>query len=98
MMQRIFTVLDRFDIPGKGLALTGVTEDDSLVIENGSTVIIKRADLPDIETRSLGFELMRNDWSPHKPKNMALLLPDNLKKEDVPEKSEVWSAARRKKF
>jgi hypothetical protein len=90
-MQRIFTVVDRFEIAGKGLALIGITDDDSLIIRDGSRVTIKRPGMDDIETFALGLELLRNTWSPHKPRNIALLIPNDVGLENVPPKSEVWS-------
>ncbi len=89
-MERIFAVLDLFEIPEKGLVLTGVPEDDSKSIHEGSTVMLKRPDLPDLVTVALGFELMRNCWSPHKPRSMALLVPIKVGLENVPLRSEVW--------
>lgn len=92
-MTRIFTVVDRFEIAGKGLALTGITDDDSLSVKDGSIVTIKRPGLADIETHALGFQIMRNCWSPHKPRNMALLIPSDVGLENVPPNSEIWSDA-----
>ncbi|GEP46098.1 hypothetical protein [Brevifollis gellanilyticus] len=89
-MERIFVVLDRFEIPGKGLALTGAIEDDSKQIHEGSTVMLKRPGLPDLLTVATGFELIRNCWSPHKPRNVVLLIPIEVGLENVPLKSEVW--------
>jgi hypothetical protein len=64
MPQCIFTVVDRFDFQGKGTALTGITQDDSLRLQAGDRIIIKRPSLPDLEVEILSFEVFRNDWSP----------------------------------
>jgi hypothetical protein len=90
MPQCIFTVVDRFDIKGKGTVLTGITKDDSLRLRAGDCITIKRPSLPDIESEVLGFEVFRNDWSPHKPRNFGILLPESISIGDVPANSE-WS-------
>lgn len=90
-MQRIFIIKDRFDIKGKGVALTGITEDDSLVLQPGDRIKIKRQGFADLETTVLGFELLRNCWAPQKPKNMAILVPAEIEAKNVPPDSEVWA-------
>lgn len=90
-IQPVFTVIYRFEITVEGLALAGITHDDTLRIRHGSHVIIKRPGLTDIETEALGFELLRNTWSPHKPRNMALLIPAEVGSENVPPESQIWS-------
>jgi hypothetical protein len=90
-MQRICVVQDRFEIEGKGLVLACVTHDDTLRLEAGKLIEIRLASSPAIRTRILGFELLRNDWSPHKPKNMAVLVPLEIGLENVPRESEIWA-------
>jgi hypothetical protein len=89
-MQKIFTIKDRFDIPGKGLALTGITENDNLCLEIGSTITIKRLSTVNIQAEVLGFELLKNCFSPNKPRNMAILVNADIGLMNVPVDSEVW--------
>jgi hypothetical protein len=88
-MQRVFIVLDRFEIE-KGVVLTGRPDLDGVVLGKGTILTIKRQGLPDLEAKVLDFELMRNCWSPHLPRPVGVLLPKKLGKEDIPSGSEVW--------
>jgi hypothetical protein len=90
MFQLVFVVVDRFDIVGKGTALTGITHDDSPHIPIGADVTVKRPSLPDIQSKVLGFEVLRNCWSPEEPRNFCILLPAIIAAENVPPNSEVW--------
>ncbi|MCC4590413.1 hypothetical protein LL974_04590 [Xanthomonas campestris pv. cannae] len=90
MFQIIFIVIDRFSIEGKGTALTGITQDDSLAIPVGAIITIKRPNLSDIQSIALGFEVFRDAWSPHKPRNFGILLPAEIDIDDIPPKSEIW--------
>lgn len=89
-MKKVFIVEDKFEIEGRGIALTGVTEDDTLKLAIGEIAIIKQKKLPEISAEVLGFELMRNCWSPHKPRNMCLLLSSDIGINNIELKSEVW--------
>lgn len=90
-MNKIFVIEDKFEIEGKGIALQGVTEDDSMEFHAGDVAVIKQAYLQEITTEVLGFELMRNSWSPHKPRNMCILISSEIGIENIELKSEVWS-------
>jgi hypothetical protein len=90
MFQLVFVVIDRFDIAGKGTALTGITHDDSLYIPIGADITIKRPSLPNIHSEALGFEVLRNCWSPNEPRNFCILLPATIGAENVPPNSEIW--------
>jgi hypothetical protein len=90
MFQLVFVVIDRFDVHGKGTALTGIAHDDSLHIPIGTDITIKRSSLPDIQSQALGFEVLRNCWSPNKPRNFCVLLPTIIGAENVPLNSEIW--------
>jgi hypothetical protein len=90
MFQLVFVVIDRFDIPGKGIALTGITHDDSLHIPIGADITIKRFSLPDIQSQALGFEVLRNCWSPDKPRNFSVLFTAIIGAKNVPPNSEIW--------
>jgi len=89
-MEKIFIIEDAFEIPGKGIALVGITEDDSLSLQEGDIAILKQPNLPELEVMVLGFELMRNSWSPHKPRNMCLLVPESVGINNIEQESEVW--------
>jgi hypothetical protein len=90
MFQRIFVVIDRFNLAGKGTLLTGITHDDSLCIPVGAEITIKRPSLPDLQAETLGFEVFRNCWSPHQPRNFCILLPASIGAENLPPDSEIW--------
>lgn len=89
-MKKVFVIEDKFEISGKGIALVGVTDDDSKVFQKGDIVVIKQSSSKDINAEVLGFELMRNTWSPHKPRNMSILIPSSIGIENIGLKSEVW--------
>jgi hypothetical protein len=83
--------MDQFDLSGKGTGVTCITHDDSLRLHSGNKVVIKRPSLPDLEVEILGFEVLRNDWSPQKPHNFAILLPASIGAKNVPRDSEIWA-------
>ena len=89
-MKKVFVIEDKFEIKGKGIALMGVPEDDSHKLKVGESVVIKQNSLAEIKAEVLGFELMRNCWSPHKPRNMSLLLSAEIGVNNIELKSEVW--------
>ena len=90
-MNKIFIIKDKFEIKDKSIiALTGVTHDDSLAITPGEPVIIKQKNLPNIEAKAISFELLRNCWSPHKPRNMALAIDLSIGVDNIELESEVW--------
>jgi hypothetical protein len=91
-MKKIFVIEDRFEINGRGIALIGVTDDDSMEFKKGDVALIKQANSHDIHVEVLGFELMRNTWSPDKPRNMSILVPSDTDIENISFKSEVWSS------
>lgn len=90
-MQHICTVKDCFDIKGKGIALTCAAHDDSLIIPVGSEIEIRQPGAVTIHTRALGFELLRNSWSPHLPRNMGVLVPQAIGLHNVARESEIWA-------
>lgn len=90
-MKKVFIIEDKFEVVGKGIALVGITDDDSQKIVEGESVLIKEVGLQDIDTKALGFELMRNCWAPHKPRNMCLLIPNTVGIDNIRIKSEVWA-------
>jgi hypothetical protein len=83
--------MDQFEIAEKGIAATCIAEDDSLRLTPGIAVVLRRTGTPDVQTELLGFEVFRNDWSPHKPRNFGLLLPAKLGLSAVPRHTEVWA-------
>lgn len=93
-MNRIFVVMDRFDIKGKGLCLVGTPTDEASPLEVGQKVIIRRMGRPEIETVILGFEQLRNCFSPHLPRPFAVLVSESFAADDVPSGSEVWAYGR----
>jgi hypothetical protein len=91
MFQLVFTVEDSFDVPDKGTVITGVTHDDSLRITAGATVSLRRPGLTELVEQAVSFEVFPNCFSPEKPRNFALLLPESVGAANVPRHSEVWA-------
>lgn len=89
-MKKVFVIEDKFEINGKGIALVGIAEDDSLRLQKGDIAVIKQANSHALTVEVLGFELMRNTWSPQKPRNMSILIPSEIGIENIKLKSEVW--------
>jgi len=88
-MTPVFQILDQFEIE-KGLVLTGSpmphAEDHKL--EEGANVEIRSAGRTVLSSKVAGFELMRNCWSPHGPRPMAVLL--KAERLDSIEGAELW--------
>ena len=91
-MKKLFVIEDKFEIEGKGIALIGVPDDDAKKLEKGDVIIIKQGDAREINTQVLGFELMRNSWSPHKPRNMCVLISSEVGFGNIESKSELWAS------
>ena len=89
-MQKIFVIKDKFEIDDKGIALVGVTENESLLFQKGDRATLKQPNFPELKVEVLGFELMRNCWSPHKPRNMCLLISKSVGINNIEQESEVW--------
>lgn len=90
-MIEVFKVMDTFVIEGKGIVLVGITKDESLKIPDRVGVVIQNVNGDKIFKQSLGFELLRNCFSPHKPRNMALLVKNEGEDPNNYLGSIVWS-------
>jgi hypothetical protein len=89
-MTKALEILDAFDIEGKGTVIIGLPEIEESRIPKGSTIYLCRAGYDDSSFEVLGRELMRNDWSPHKPRSLALLISHEHLASAIPRGSEVW--------
>ncbi|MES2736776.1 MAG: hypothetical protein V4672_10690 [Verrucomicrobiota bacterium] len=89
-MTRVFKIIDKYVIEGKGIALSGIPflEVADCGLAKEAEVEVKSAGLGIAKTKLAGFELMRNCWSPHKPKAMCVLL--NLEDFELPKDAELW--------
>ena len=81
---------DKFEVAGKGIALVGITEDESLSLKKGDIAYIKQPSLSPIEIEVLGFELMRNTWSPQKKRNMCIQLSEAVGINNIELEAEIW--------
>ncbi|MBU2708708.1 hypothetical protein KCM76_22135 [Zooshikella marina] len=90
LVKKVFIVEDKFAIKGKGIVITGVPEGHSLKVYEGDEIYIKQKLSKDIRTTVLKLELFRNCWSPHKPRNLGLLIPKQIGIENVELKSVVF--------
>ena len=89
-MKKLFVVKDKFEVKGKGIALVGITENESLSLKKGDIAYIKQPSLPPIEVEVLGFELMRNTWSPHKKRSMCIQLSGAVGINNIELEAEIW--------
>lgn len=89
-MTRVFKILDKYVIEGKGIALSGIPflEVVDCCLVKGAEVEVKSASLGIANSKLAGFELMRNCWSPHKPRAMCVLL--NVEDFELPKDAELW--------
>ncbi len=89
-MTRAFTILDKFVLEGKGIALLGVPFPELVdcSLSEGAGIEVRSAGAVVVRTKIVGFELMRNCWSPQKPRGMAVLVDtDDF---ELPKVAEVW--------
>lgn len=89
-MTKVLTILDVFDIAGKGTVIIGVPDIEETRVPKGSSVLLRRAGCEDARFEVLDRELMRNDWAPHKPRSLALLISRDYLAEVIPSGTEVW--------
>ncbi len=89
-MVRAFKIYDKFVIEGKGVALTGAPfpEVDGFYLAEDVGVEVRSDGAPILRTKSRGFELLRNTWSPHKPRDMAVLI--SVADFRLPKDAELW--------
>ncbi|HEY1083268.1 MAG TPA: hypothetical protein VGE29_13455 [Prosthecobacter sp.] len=89
-MTRVFKAVEKFVIEGKGIAVMGLPfpEAAGCTLVKGTEIEIRSPGLAIVKTRLAGFELMRNCWSPHKPRVMCVLL--NVGDFELPEDAELW--------
>lgn len=91
-MTRMFTVLDRFHLKGKGFVLTGTPFHgaQNCRTQAGNIVSVRRGDEVILRTTALGWEWFRNTWSPHRPGALGVMIGEEFAGVEIPENSEVW--------
>ncbi|MFZ6642691.1 hypothetical protein ACO0LL_23405 [Undibacterium sp. TC4M20W] len=90
-MYKLFELDDVFEIKGKGLALAGIAGDKELALPVKASVIFAKKQNSDfLPLTLLDAEYMRNCWSPHKPKNMILLVAIDEVTRDLERGVEIW--------
>ncbi|MFO0899803.1 MAG: hypothetical protein U0836_20425 [Pirellulales bacterium] len=88
MARLLFTVVDRFDIEGRGVvAVPGLAAADA-ALRPGTLLEIRRSDAPARRTRLAGLELLNP--SP-KDRIVPIMFPLDITKADLPIGAEVWS-------
>jgi hypothetical protein len=87
-MRLLFKVEDMFDVPGRGCVIVPVIPDGSDVKVRAADLIQLRA--PDgrvSDTHIASIELLKPQ---HGNRRMAIMLPRDLAKRDIPVGTEVW--------
>jgi hypothetical protein len=88
MARLLFTVTDRFYLPGRGvIPFPGFLPDKNERFRCGDPLVLKRPDGSEIQTRIGSFEMPNPTPSP--PVLLVNLL--ELNKDDVPIGTQVWS-------
>jgi hypothetical protein len=90
-MIRAFTIHDKFVLEGKGIALVGTPfpETVNCRLSEGTKVEVRSGGVVFVTAKLAEFELMRNCWSPHLPRGMAVLV--KIKDFNLPEDAELWA-------
>jgi hypothetical protein len=93
-MSRVFSIADKFTLPKKGVVFTGepFPEAENCRLAEGAIISVRTDGKEVLSAPMLGFELMRNTWSPHKPRTMAVLIGEEFAAHVIPERAEVWVA------
>ena len=87
---KILTIIDVFKIEGKGTVVTGYPSIELNDSDKGFSVIIDIPGRQSIVTTVQSHELLRNCFSPQKPRTLALLLDANISPSDIVNGSEVY--------
>lgn len=88
MSALLFTVRDTFWIEKRGLVLTTDIKPQQVELRRGDAIELRRPDGSSVITRVVGIERA----IPYDPeRTLAILLPNDILKEDVPIGTEVWS-------
>lgn len=83
-------IQDAFDADGKGTVIIGIPEIAESRIVKGSVIFLRCPAQDDSSIEVLDRELMRNCWSPDKPRALALLISRKRLAASIPRNSEVW--------
>jgi hypothetical protein len=89
-MQKLFNIHDVFDIEGKGTVIMGVSEIGESEVALGTPVCVRNASAVMFEGSVLDKELMRNCFSPEKPRSLALLISREHVGGSIPRGAEAW--------
>jgi hypothetical protein len=87
MARLLFTVTDRFYLPGRGVCpVPGITPVEGERFRCGDSLLLKRPDGSEIRTRIGGIEMPNPTPGPVVVVNLL-----ELKKDDLPIGTQVWS-------
>jgi translation elongation factor EF-Tu-like GTPase len=88
MSTLLFTVVDTFQIEKRGLVVAADVKRDQTSLRAGDAIELRRPDGSSAITRVVGIERA----IPYDPeRTLAILLPGDITKEDVPIGTQVWS-------
>ena len=88
MNRRLFTVVDTFLISGRGLILAADVLPEQVQLKVNESIELRRQDGSSIITKVVGIEFAS---PPDANRPLAILLPSDIHKEQVPIGTEVWS-------
>ena len=89
-MSKLFTIVDSFDISGRGLVVASDQTFRTLGdvdVRIGDVIVLRSSERPDRNTTVHGIEHC-DPWSPDRV--FAILLPPDVDRSDVPNGTEVW--------
>jgi hypothetical protein len=88
MARALFTIRDRLEVPGRGVAVVGLVPIGDELFSRGSPIEIRYIDGTTRHTQIASIELV----SPHPPDHAAaVMFPLDITKADLPVGAEVWS-------
>ena len=85
----LFVVQDTFEISNRGLVLTPGTGKEEPEVAVGDEIILSRPDCSALVSKIAGIEMIKYHTIP-KEKRFPILLPKEIKKEDVPKGTRVF--------
>lgn len=88
MSRLLFSVLDTFLIRGRGIVLAADVLPEQIQLTINEPIELRRPDGSSIITKVSGIEYA-SPPDPNRP--LAILLPRDISKEQVPVGTEVWS-------
>ena len=88
MARALFTIRDRLEVPGRGVAVVGLVPIGDELFSPGCPLEIRHMDGTTRRTQIASIEFV----SPHRPDHaVAVMFPLDITKADLPVGAEVWS-------